>query len=364
MTTVRLGSEPTPTVACAPVTSPGDLLDLMPRTLPVLTTVERARSAIRQILNGTDDRLLVIVGPCSVHEREATLEYANRLREVAATLSDNLLIVMRAYVEKPRTTVGWRGLVVNPDPDGPSDPERGLRLARSLMLDITALGVPVATEWLSTAAPAYLSDLVAWGCVGARTVESPIHRQLASSLPMPIGMKNRTDGAVQPAVDAVVAAMGPQEFLGLSSTGAIGLVRSAGNVDCHVVLRGGSGGSNYHPAAVEAARGILTVAGLPPRLLIDCSHGNSAKDHVRQAYVCTEVADQIRTAGRGIRGIMLESFLVPGRQPLVPGRPLVAGQSITDACIGWQMTEQLLTDLAEAAHTRRQHARHIVRLAP
>ncbi|MFJ2008671.1 salicylate synthase [Streptomyces chartreusis] len=349
-------SESASTAAWEPLTTPDAVRQLVPRTTAAATTVERARTEIRQVLTRTDDRLLVIVGPCSVHDPEAAIEYAGRLRKIADSLSGELLIVMRTYVEKPRTVLGWPGLAAAPDLNGPPDPERGFRLARSLMAEICGMGVPVATEWLTTVAPAYLADLVAWGCIGARTVESQIHRQLASWLPMPIGMKNRTDGAVQPAVDAIRAAAQSHGFLGVSPSGATALLRSVGNNDCHLVLRGGADGPNYDLAAIEGAERLLDTAGLPERLLIDASHGNSAKDHERQAAVALDIAGQVRAGVRAIRGVMLESFLAAGRQVPMPGRPLVRGQSITDACMGWPTTAAVLTELATAANDRRRRA--------
>ncbi|WSU56310.1 3-deoxy-7-phosphoheptulonate synthase [Streptomyces sp. NBC_01092] len=343
------------TPAWEPLTRPGELMQRIPRTSAAAVAVERGRTAVRQILTGTDDRLLVIAGPCSVHDPETVIEYASRLKEIADSLSDELLIVMRTYVEKPRTVVGWPGLAVAPDLDKPPDPERGLRLARALMAEIAGLGLPIAAEWLTTVAPAYLADLVAWGCIGARTVESQIHRHRASSLPMPIGMKNRTDGAVQPAVDAIRSAAHPHGFLGVCPSGATGFLRSAGNSDCHLVLRGGTEGPNWYLAAIEAAQRLPTTAGLLGRLVVDASHGNSAKDQERQAATARAIAEQVRAGGWLIRGIMLECFLTEGRQEPVPGHPLVRGKSITDECLGWPTTAEVLTELASAVKDRRGH---------
>jgi salicylate synthetase len=319
--------------------------------------VDGARAEIRRVLSGADDRLLVLVGPCSIQDEQAAIEYAARLRRITESLSDDLLIVMRTYFEKPRTSLGWPGLALYPDPHGPADPERGFQVARSLLAEITGMGVAVGTEWLTVAAPAYLDDLVAWGCIGARTVEGPPHRHLASALPMPVGMKNRTDGAVAPAVDAVRIATHGQTYLGVSPDGTLGVARTPGNPDCHVVLRGGSNGPNYHPYAVRAARRLLRDAGLPERLVIDASHDNCAKDHERQRLVAGDIARQVAAGCAEIRGVMLESFLLGGRQDVVAGQPLAFGQSITDECMSWPVTIEVLTELATAAGSRRRRAR-------
>jgi salicylate synthase/phospho-2-dehydro-3-deoxyheptonate aldolase len=310
------------------------------------------------VLNGTDDRLLVIVGPCSIHEQEAAVEYAGRLSELADTLSDDLLVVMRTYFEKPRTSVGWPGLALSPDLHGPPDPERGFRLARQLMAEITDMGVPVAVEWLTPVAPAYFEDLVAWGSIGARSVENQTYRQMASSLAMPIGMKNRTDGAVHPAVDAVRAAARRQAFLGIAPDGSAALTRTAGNPDCHVVLRGGANGPNYHSSAVRHAQGLLRAAGLSERLVIDASHGNCNKDHERQRAVALDLGQQVGAGSEVIRGVMLESFLVAGRQEAAADRPLERGQSVTDPCMSWPVTAEVLAELAAATGNRRGR-RHV-----
>ncbi|OLE27749.1 MAG: 3-deoxy-7-phosphoheptulonate synthase [Catenulispora sp. 13_1_20CM_3_70_7] len=314
------------------------------------------RQAVVRVLNGVDDRLLVVVGPCSVHDPQAALAYAGRLREAAARLADDLLVVMRVYFEKPRTTVGWKGLIYDPTLDGAGDVNTGLRTARSLLLRIVGLGLPVGCEFLDTITPQYIADTVSWGAIGARTVESQVHRQLASGMSMPVGMKNRPDGAIDPAVDAVVTAGGPHVFPGIAVSGLPAVLHTRGNEDCHLILRGGRGAPNYHAAAVAEALRRLAAAGLPERVLIDASHDNSGKDHERQALVAVEVAAQVGAGQRGIRGVMLESFLEGGRQDPDPTRPLRYGQSITDACLSWAQTESVLAELASASATRRTAA--------
>jgi salicylate synthetase len=336
------------------LTRPDELRDILPATTASTTTVHCGRSAIRQILDNADDRLLVVVGPCSLHDRETAVEYAGRLREIAEKVSDDLFLVMRAYVEKPRTSLGWTGLAHAPDPAGPPDPERGFRLARTILAEITDMTVPVAVEWLTTVAPAYLDDLVSWGCIGARTIEAQPYRQLASGLSMPIGMKNRTDGAVDVAVHAIQVARRAQVFPGVAPDGSVALTRTAGNPDCHVVLRGGSNGPNHLPPAVRDTLRLLNAAGLPERLLIDASHGNCGKDHVRQRTVVTEIGRQVGAGTTAIRGVMVESFLLAGRQDVVAGHPLARGRSITDACLSWPVTADALTELATATQARRR----------
>lgn len=335
------------------LTSPDELRRTVQATAVSTTTAHQGRSVIRRILDSADDRLLVIAGPCSLQDRETALEYAGRLQKIADELSDDLVVVMRAYVEKPRTSFGWTGLAHAPDLFGAPDPERGLRLARSILADITDMAVPVAVEWLTTVSPAYLGDLVSWGCIGARTIESQPHRHMASALAMPIGMKNRTDGAVDIAVNAIQVAERGQTFLGVTQDGVIAFTRTAGNPDCHLVLRGGSTGPNHHPSAVRDALRSLNAAGLPERLLIDASHGNCAKDHERQRTVVTEIGSQVKAGNTAIRGIMLESFLLAGRQEAVAGHGLTRGRSVTDACMSWSVTAEALTELAAAARARR-----------
>ncbi|ASU79012.1 3-deoxy-7-phosphoheptulonate synthase [Actinopolyspora erythraea] len=334
------------------VTPPRDLLRQLPRGPQLEEAVWRHRDAVRDVLRGVDDRLVVFVGPCSVHDVDAGLAYAKSLRVLADELDQDLLVVMRLYLEKPRTAVGWPGLLTDPGLDGGGDAETGLWRARGLMLEVAELGLPIATEWLNPAAPAYLADLVSWGAIGARTVESQPHRQVASGLPMPIGMKNGSTGSVQAAVDAVRSAAAPHTYLGTGSDGRLAVLRSHGNPDCNVVLRGGPEQPNYGEADVRAAVDRLDAHGLSTGLVIDASHGNSGKDHERQTVVAREIAARIAGGTGEIRGVMLESFLVAGRQG-ERSRDPVFGQSVTDACLGWETTVELLHVLAESVRARR-----------
>jgi 3-deoxy-7-phosphoheptulonate synthase len=318
--------------------------------------VSRTRDEVRAIMAGADDRVLVVVGPCSIHDTEAGLEYAGRLVREAERHRDDLLIVMRTYFEKPRTTVGWKGLINDPHLDGSHDIETGLRLARAFLRDVTALGMPCATEFLEPISPQYTADLVTWGAIGARTTESQIHRQLASGLSMPIGFKNGTDGGLQVALDAAAAASAPQAFLGIGGDGRASLVTTTGNPDTSVILRGGADGPNYGREHVQRASERLAAAGLAPRLVVDASHGNSGKDHVRQVEVAAELAAQLADRATPIAGVMLESNLVAGAQKLdVAAGPagLVRGQSVTDACMGWEATQTALAQLAASVRSRR-----------
>ncbi len=316
-------------------------------------TVNQARREISDILNGQDDRLIVVVGPCSIHDRDAALDYAGRLREQAGELARDLCVVMRVYFEKPRTTVGWKGLINDPRLDGSFAINEGLRLARQLLLELAARGLPAGCEFLDPITPQYFADAVSWGAIGARTTESQVHRELASGLSMPVGFKNGTDGDVQIAVDAVRAATHAHRFLGVTEQGLAAIVATRGNPDCHVILRGGQSGPNYDPASIQSTLAALRAAGLPSRVMIDTSHGNSAKDHRRQPLAAGEVARQVAEGQRGIVGVLMESFLVEGRQDLVDGASLHYGQSVTDACIGWDTTVPLLHQLAEAVRSRR-----------
>ena len=315
------------------------------------TSVDRARRDVSRVLSGDDDRILVVVGPCSIHDPAAAMAYAERLADLARQTSDSLLVVMRVYVEKPRTRLGWKGLLSDPRLDGSHDLARGLRLARSLMVEILGTGLPIGCEFLDPIVPAYLSDAVAWGAIGARTVQSQIHRQFASGLDLPVGMKNATDGSVDDAVDAIVAASQSHVFPSIDDDGTAAVITTRGNPDCHVVLRGGSSGPNHGTADVADTLDRLEAAGLPRRLVIDASHGNSGKDHERQALVVQELADRIGAGEHGIAGVMIESFLTAGRQDLVLGSRdrLAYGQSVTDACVGWGQTVRLIELLAEAA---------------
>ena len=336
-----------------PLAEPETILSELPLTDELADEVLRGREEVRQVLAGEDDRLLVVVGPCSVHDPEAALEYAHKLRDTARELEGDLAVVMRVYFEKPRTTTGWKGLINDPDLDGSGDVNRGLRIARRLLLEVVSLGLPVGVEWLDPITPQYISDTVAWGAIGARTTESQIHRQLGSGLSMPVGFKNGTDGSVKVAVDAVRAAAARHAFAGVDADGTPAILYTTGNPDCHIILRGGRGAPNYPAAAVDAALSELRGAGLPERVIIDASHDNSGKDAERQPLVAADIAGQLASGSRAIVGVMLESFLVAGAQKLQPGESLVYGQSITDACMSWESTEAVLGELAGAVRDRR-----------
>lgn len=336
-----------------PLGPPALLIKEFPQRENSAALVSSTRRSIERILFHDDDRLLVIVGPCSIHDPEAALDYARRLKAEAARHAGDLLVVMRVYFEKPRTTVGWKGLINDPARDGSYRINEGLRVARKLLLDIAEIGVPAGTEWLDTITPQYLADLVAWGAIGARTTESQLHRQLASGLSMPVGFKNGTGGSLQIAIDAIKASRHPHHFLGATSQGLIAIVATTGNPDCHVILRGSSDGPNHDAASVDAASAALRAAGLPETLMIDCSHGNSCKDYRRQPAVAGEIAAQIAAGNRAINGVMIESNLVEGNQNADTTTPLAYGRSITDACIGWDTTTSVLDSLATAVRQRR-----------
>lgn len=345
-----------------PLPAPHAVLAELPLGALAAEVVGRGRDEVRAILDGVDDRLLVIVGPCSIHDPKAGLEYARRLVSQAEKHREDLLIVMRTYFEKPRTTVGWKGLINDPLLDGSHDIAAGLRTARRFLQQVTALGLPTATEFLEPISPQYMADLVSWGAIGARTTESQIHRQMASGLSMPIGFKNGTDGDLQVALDACSAAGAAQAFLGIDGDGRAALVTTAGNPDAHIILRGGRKGPNYSAADVEAASATLAARQLNPRLIVDASHANSGKSHHRQAEVALEIGSQLETGGASagaIAGVMLESFLVGGAQNLdvaahAAGRDeLLYGQSVTDACMDWEVTASVLGQLAASARTRR-----------
>jgi len=342
-----------------PLIAPNELLAELPLSEGQAAMVRSSREAVRGIMAGDDDRLLAVVGPCSVHDPDAAVDYALRLAKTAAELEDDLCVVMRVYFEKPRTTVGWKGLINDPGLDGSYDVHRGLRTARRLLLDVLGLGLPVGCEFLDPNSPQYIADAVSWGAIGARTTESQVHRQLASGLSMPVGFKNGTDGSVKVAVDACRAAHDSHVFFGLDAAGRASVVTTTGNPDVHVILRGGTDGPNYQPEHVASALGAVRQAGMPPTVMIDASHGNSRKDHERQAVVAREIAAQIGGGQRGIAGVMVESFLVPGRQELGQSahadrpRALTYGQSVTDACLGWETTADVLADLAAAVRRRR-----------
>lgn len=310
------------------------------------------RTAIHNILNGKDDRLLVIIGPCSIHDPDAAREYAGRLKEMRKELGDDLLIVMRVYFEKPRTTVGWKGLINDPNLDESYEINKGLHLARCLLADLNEMGVPAATEFLDLITPQYIADLISWGAIGARTTESQVHRELASGLSSPVGFKNGTDGGLQVAIDAIGAASRPHNFLSLTKEGYSAIFATTGNDDCHIILRGGKE-PNYDAKNVNKAVAELEAAGVQQRLMVDCSHANSQKDHQRQIDVAKVVAEQVAQGNHNLMGVMIESHLVAGRQNVEQGKELVYGQSVTDACINWDDSEAVLRNLASAVKQRR-----------
>jgi len=338
------------------VLPPVFLEEELPTTEKASATVHQARQQIASILRGEDHRLLVVVGPCSIHDTKAAREYAALLKRAIEAHSKDLHIIMRVYFEKPRTTIGWKGLINDPYLDQSFKINDGLRLARHLLLDLAEMEVPAGTEFLDMITPQYVAGLVSWGAIGARTTESQLHRQLVSGLSCPVGFKNATSGEVQIAVEAVLSAAHPHTFLGHTKHGQSAIFATAGNPDCHVILRGGRGKVNYTAAAVEQACRRLEAAGLKPKVMIDCSHANSNKDYTRQAMACHDVAAQIEAGEQRIIGVMLESNLVAGAQKLVRGQPLVHGQSITDGCMGWDETAGLLGRLASAVRRGRMAA--------
>jgi len=334
-----------------PLVTPARLLEDLPLGDDREASVVEGRTQVSAVLDGVDDRLLVVVGPCSVHDVDAALEYARGLAKAAERLGGDLLIAMRVYFEKPRTTTGWKGLINDPHLDGSVDVNAGLHMARALLLEVLSLGLPIGVEFLDPITPQYISDTVAWGAIGARTTESQIHRQLGSGLSMPIGFKNRTDGNVQVAVDAVRAAAVSHAFAGIDDSGTPAILHTTGNPDGHVILRGGRGAPNYGAAEVEQALAKLRAAGLPERVVIDASHDNSGKDPDRQPGAAQDIGGQVAAGSRAIVGVMLESFLVAGSQDL--GGELTYGQSITDACMDWDRTATVLDGLAAAVRARR-----------
>ena len=335
-----------------PLVAPQQLLEELALTESHLQVVIAGRAAVHAIVSGEDDRLLVVVGPCSVHDPEATVEYARLLSEQASKLSEDLCVVMRVYFEKPRTTTGWKGLINDPHLDGSGDVNEGLRMARRVLLEVLELGLPVGCEFLDPITPQYISDAVSWGAIGARTTESQIHRQLGSGLSMPVGFKNRTDGNVKVAADAVRAAAARHAFAGIDFDGTPAIHYTRGNSDCHVILRGGSESPNYDAESVAGALSVLRGAGLPRRVMIDLSHDNSGKQPERQPLIAADVGSQIAAGNGAIVGTMIESFLVAGRQDLGAGE-LTYGQSITDGCLDWNTTVEVLDGLAEAVRARR-----------
>ena len=332
-----------------PLTAPDALKQALPLPAASAAFVAQTRREIEAVLDGRDRRLLAIVGPCSIHDPDAALEYARRLLPLRAELAEDLLVVMRVYFEKPRTTVGWKGLINDPLMDGSCDVGRGLQLGRKLLLEVAALGMPAGTETLDPVAPQYMADLVSWTAIGARTTESQTHREMASGLSMPVGFKNGTDGGLEVAINAMKSARAPHAFIGIDGNGNVGVVRTTRNAYTHLVLRGGKGRTNYRQADVADAAAQLRKAGQNPRVLIDCSHDNSGKNFENQPAVLQDVAAQARQGSTELLGVMLESNLVAGRQDPVPGKALVYGQSVTDACVDFSTTEVLLRELA-AAH--------------
>lgn len=337
-----------------PLLPPAILADELPLTETAASVVSKGREAVAAIMDGKSDRFLVVVGPCSIHDPKAAVEYAHKLKAAADRYADELLIVMRVYFEKPRTTVGWKGLINDPYLNDSFRINEGLRIARKLLLDVNELGLPCATEFLDLITPQFHSDLMAWGAIGARTTESQSHRELASGISAPIGFKNGTGGDIQIAVDAVRASSQPHHFVGVTEQGLAGIVRTTGNPYCHVILRGGKSGPNYSPEAVNEAGQALEKAGMRPCVMVDCSHGNSNKDYRNQPKVAAALAEQIAAGQKYLFGTMIESNLVEGNQPLKDPTSLVYGQSITDACISWPSTESVLETLASAVVARRK----------
>jgi 3-deoxy-7-phosphoheptulonate synthase len=338
-----------------PLLPPAILLEEIPLGERGSETVARGRADVARVLRGEDDRLVVVVGPCSIHDPAAGLEYGRRLKALADTHAADLCLVMRVYFEKPRTTIGWKGLINDPRLDGSFAINDGLRAARHLLVDLAALGLPVGCEFLDPISPQFTSDTVSWGAIGARTTESQVHRELASGLSMPIGFKNGTDGGIHIAIDAVRSAAHPHRFLGVTEQGLCAIVATRGNADCHVILRGGESGPNYGTSFVQKTASALRAAGATPRLMIDTSHGNSGKDYRRQPAVAHDIATQLGEGETAIFGVMMESFLVEGRQEL--SAALRYGQSITDACVGWDATVLVIAELAEAVRARRATVR-------
>ncbi len=339
-------------VSIKAVTSPLEICEEIPISEVAARCTAESRDAIHKILSGENERLLVIAGPCSIHDPAAALEYGTRLKQIKDDLAEDLHIVMRVYFEKPRTTVGWKGLINDPDLDNSFHINKGVRLARQLLLDLNNMGVPAGTEFLDIITPQYVTDLVSWGAIGARTTESQVHRELASGLSCPVGFKNGTDGTTQIAVDAIRAASVPHHFLSMRKEGNSAIFTTAGNPYCHIILRGGHT-PNYDAASINKVAGELTKAGLPARIMVDFSHANSRKQHELQLEVGKDIGTQLAAGERRVFGIMVESHLIAGRQDISPGRPLTYGQSITDACLDWSNTELLLRELAQAVRARR-----------
>lgn len=337
--------------------TPEELLAELPVPDATAEQIVTTRKAIEHVIYGGSDRLLVIAGPCSIHDPAAAREYGTRLVDCATRYAKQLLIIMRVYFEKPRTTIGWKGLINDPDLDGSYNIDKGLYTARSLLLDLNRMGLPCGCEFLDIISPQYIADLVAWGAIGARTTESQVHRELASALSCPVGFKNGTEGNIKIAADAIRSANQKHHFLSVTKAGRVAISRTRGNKTGHLILRGGSGGPNYSAEHVDAATATLAQSGLPGRLVVDCSHANSGKDHTRQPHVAADVAAQIAAGDMRIIGVMLESNLVAGNQEIIQGEQLTYGQSVTDACMDWETTEGVLEELAQAVRTRQRNLR-------
>ena len=336
-----------------PLTSPAILMEELPISEEVSNLIAKTRLAAGNIVKGEDDRLLVIVGPCSIHDPDAALDYASRLVKVADRLQEDLVIIMRVYFEKPRTKVGWKGLINDPYLDNSFKINAGLRIARKLLVDLGEIGMPAGSEFLDTITPQFIADLVSWGAIGARTTESQVHRELASGLSMPVGFKNGTDGNIQIAIDAIGAAQSPHHFLSVTKQGISAIVATTGNDSCHLILRGASNGPNFSEAAIKAATKKLRAADVAGRVMVDFSHGNSNKDHTRQTLVAEDICRQLADGSKRICGVMVESNLKAGKQTLKDAASLEYGLSVTDACISWEMTGPVLESLAEAVRRRR-----------
>lgn len=335
-----------------PLPAPSIVKKDLPLSEELANSIAKWREEVVGIITGQDKRLLAVVGPCSIHDTKAALEYAKRLAGLREKYKKELVVVMRVYFEKPRTTIGWKGLINDPHLDGSCDVAHGLPLARKLLLDIAALGIPAANEALDPVTPQYIADLITWAAIGARTTESQTHREMASGLSMPVGFKNGTDGSLSVAINAIESASNPHSFTGMDEQGRVSVIRTTGNPHCHIVLRGGSGGPNFDPVSINNAAEKLTASKLNPRVLVDCSHANSSKNHNNQPLVLRSVSDQIREGSKNILGVMVESHLVAGKQDYTPGKNLQYGQSITDACIDFETTERAIAELAQAVATR------------
>jgi 3-deoxy-7-phosphoheptulonate synthase len=341
-----------------PLISPAILEYDLPLPAEAAALISSARRETGAIFHGTSDRLAVVIGPCSIHDPESAIEYAHKLQAEAARHQDELLVIMRVYFEKPRTTVGWKGLINDPHLDDSFDINHGLRSARQLLLDVAKIGLPAATEFLDTISPQFVADLISWGAIGARTTESQIHRELASGLSMPIGFKNGTSGSIQIALDAIQSASRPHHFLGVTKQGISAIVSTTGNDACHLILRGGQNGTNYDESSISENAAALKAQGLPEQLMVDCSHGNSLKDFRNQPLVARTLCEQIAAGSTAIAGVMIESNLVEGAQKLASRETMTRGQSVTDACIGWDATVEVLNELAAAVKKRRNSGKN------